>query len=394
MVATQQSEPQKPWQKGIDIETIKNCQRWFAKYNEFAKSPFTQWNNPKVADSLSKNRIVEILGRGNTTPVGVIDTHIAKTSTDIVMYFDVVIGRKLKGDRIINSIGLASESDTPYIVSQLNKFTEPTWLFIWEEDKTQRKIAKDAGFKKIGVKITSFSEMYGVYFKDAEGETRVHPVVEKAEFASMVQLKSLPDFSKQAAALADRIRSLEGEFANHYSKYNKSKAWGALAIHGYSDNISMIEKPSCMSESWQSEHENESFELQKTSLWKKLSPEIDQILSKFPTQSFDRIRLMRLQPGGGELSRHVDHVEGDSGITDGRVMRFHIPIITNPKVIFTMWNTDGEEVNQNLKQGETWLFDFRKPHKAVNGGDDIRIHLVIDVFMSEEWRQLIEKNLC
>jgi hypothetical protein len=387
-IATQQTEPQKPWQKGFDIAVINQFKQGFDQsYNKFARSPFTQWIGPKIADSLSKGRLTQV------SSTGFIDTHIAKTSTSIVMYFDVVLGKKLKGDRIVNAIA-ALESDIPAVVNSLKTFTEPTWLFIWEEDPVQKQIASEAGFKKIGVKITSFSEMYGVYFKDASWGIRVHPVVQKAELASMVQLKSLPDFSKEAIALGDRIRELESEFANHYSKYNKSKSWGALAIRGYSSNISMIEKPSCMSAAWQEEHKNENFVLQNTSLLKKLSPEINQILSKFPTQDFDRIRLMRLQPGGGELSRHVDHVEGDSGMSDGRVMRFHIPIITNPKVIFTMWNTNGEEVNQNMKQGETWLFDFRKPHKAVNGGDEIRIHLVIDVIMNAAWRNLIEHSLC
>lgn len=385
---------QKPWQKGVDISVLEEYKEHFKRYNTFARGPFTQWNGPKIADSFSKNRICDVVSIVAGQHRGVIDTHIAKTSTDVVMYFDVVIGRKLKGDRIINAIACNDEGQIDDIVDAINKFAEPTWLFIWEEDASQKKIAKKAGFKKIGVKITSFSEIYGVYFRDAEGQTRVHPKVEKAEVACMLQLKSLPDFSQLADRLATRIRALESNFANHYSKYNKSKAWGALAIRGYSSEPAMIEKPLCMSESWQKEHAAENFRLQDTELMKLLSPEIKQILDVLPTTNFDRIRLMRLQPGGGELSRHVDHVEGDSGITDGRVMRFHIPIITNPKVVFTMWNTDGKEEKQSMKQGETWMFDFRKPHMALNGGDDIRIHLVIDVIMDEAMRDLIENNLC
>jgi len=412
----QTPEQMKPWQKGFDIKEIEDYRSTFdCSYNKFARGPFSTWNNPKVADSLSKQRIVELcecyyenLGGGkngkllyceNVPCPGYIDTHIAKTSTDIVMYFDVVIGRKLRGDRIINAIaysqGVSEAPDIAAFISRINEWREPIWFYIWEEDPVQKEIALGAGFKKIGVKISSFSEVYGIYFRDGDNETptRKHPVVDQAELACMLQLKTLPDFKALAEAMGDRIRELDGEFANHYSKYNKSKAWGALSIRGYSSEITMIEKPSCMNEAWQKEHENDNLVLQDTELRKKF-PELEKILRDFPSTNFDRIRLMRLQPGGGELSRHVDHVEGDSGISDGRIMRFHIPIITNPKVLFTMWNTNGEKVEQTMKQGEAWLFDFRKPHMAVNGGDDIRIHLVIDVVMDEKFRKLIRENLC
>jgi len=36
-----------------------------------------------------------------------------------------------------------------------------------------------------------------------------------------------------------------------------------------------------------------------------------------------------------------------------------------------------------------WYLDIRKPHKAINGGDKARIHLVIDVRLTEELRKLI-----
>lgn len=390
----------KPWQKGFEINVIENYKQLFdVSYNQFAKGPFSVWNNPKIADSLSRGRIFTIFNQFKE-PIGHVDSHIAKTSTDVVMYFDVVIGRKLKGDRVINAISY--DNKTPidelklHFASYLNTLIEPTWLFIFEEDHVQKQIALHCGFEKVGVKISSFSEIYGVYFRqsrsDWEVTKRIHPKVDLVETSSMVLLNTFARFTDLTKSIADKIRQFESEFANHYSKYNKSKAWGALSIRGYSSDINMIEKPSCMSESWQKEHEHLNFKLQDTELRTKF-PEIEDILQYFPECQFDRIRFMKLQPGGGELSRHVDHVEGDSGMNDGQVMRFHVPIITNPNVIFTMWNTNGEKVEQNMKQGETWLFDFRKPHMAVNGGDDIRIHLVIDVIMNENVRNLIRKNL-
>ena len=42
-----------------------------------------------------------------------------------------------------------------------------------------------------------------------------------------------------------------------------------------------------------------------------------------------------------------------------------------------------------MKEAEAWYLDVRKPHRAVNGGDTHRIHLVIDVVSNEELRKLL-----
>ncbi len=42
-----------------------------------------------------------------------------------------------------------------------------------------------------------------------------------------------------------------------------------------------------------------------------------------------------------------------------------------------------------MKKGEGWFLDTRRPHTAINGGDDIRIHLVADVWANYEVRRLL-----
>ena len=42
-----------------------------------------------------------------------------------------------------------------------------------------------------------------------------------------------------------------------------------------------------------------------------------------------------------------------------------------------------------MKVGEAWYLDVRKPHRAINSGDEYRIHLVVDVESSEKLRSLI-----
>lgn len=80
-----------------------------------------------------------------------------------------------------------------------------------------------------------------------------------------------------------------------------------------------------------------------------------------------RSRLMGLAPGG-DVPQHVDtHYYWRTH------WRIHIPVITNPQVLFSC---GGETVHMDA--GECWLFDSFRWHKVVNGGTEQRIHLVLD----------------
>jgi hypothetical protein len=42
-----------------------------------------------------------------------------------------------------------------------------------------------------------------------------------------------------------------------------------------------------------------------------------------------------------------------------------------------------------MKKGECWFLDTRKPHKAINGGVEERIHLVVDIITEKELHDAI-----
>lgn len=384
--------PKKPWQKGFDLNLINEIKNSFSQYNSFAFSPFAQWNGPKIATSLSKDRLIHIPN------VGYIDTHVAKTNTNIVMYYDIVIGKRLKGDRIINAIGLNSEDCLDSMVTEIKNLVtgdpnQSTWAYIFEEDPTQRQIMKKSGFKKIGIKVTTFSEIYGIYFRDAVSSktTRKHPNIDPAEKLSLVKLKT-QDLTKLCESIAKKLDTFDLQYQNHYSKHNKGKAWSAISLRGFSSDPSFISKPVCMGEAWNKEHANESFNLQDTEMRKKF-PEVEKIIKLLGLGKQERIRFMRLAPGGGELTRHTDQVEPDAGVTDGTLMRIHLPIKTNPNVDFTVWDYRGKERLVNMKKGELWYLDIRKPHRAVNNGTEERIHLVIDIGASDELKLLLPEEV-
>ena len=87
--------------------------------------------------------------------------------------------------------------------------------------------------------------------------------------------------------------------------------------------------------------------------------------------------------------RHTDQVDPDAGVNDLKLMRFHFPIVTNKDVIFNQWDWHAELVESHMKVGECWYLDVRKPHRAVNGGTEMRTHLVVDVEANDDVRKLI-----
>ena len=107
-------------------------------------------------------------------------------------------------------------------------------------------------------------------------------------------------------------------------------------------------------------------------------PEIEVILKRLPGEP-QRIRLMKLKSGGGELRRHTDLVDPQQGLSDGKLARVHFPVVTNENVLFENWDWKGNHPEINMKVGEAWYLDVRKPHRAVNGGTEERIHIVIDL---------------
>ena len=91
-----------------------------------------------------------------------------------------------------------------------------------------------------------------------------------------------------------------------------------------------------------------------------------------------RSRLMKLA-AGAEVSLHVDF----NYHWYSRV-RIHIPVVTNPSVIFHC----GDE-RLHMDAGECWIFDSWRRHRVVNQGAEDRIHLVIDTSGSSRFWNMV-----
>jgi hypothetical protein len=98
----------------------------------------------------------------------------------------------------------------------------------------------------------------------------------------------------------------------------------------------------------------------------ELCPYIQEIMGEIGGV-WGRSRLMGLA-AGAEVPSHIDtHYYWRTHL------RLHIPVITNPAVLFTC---GGETVH--MEAGECWAFDSFRRHRVENKGTEQRIHLVLD----------------
>ncbi len=94
------------------------------------------------------------------------------------------------------------------------------------------------------------------------------------------------------------------------------------------------------------------------------------------------VRLLSLPPGG-VIRSHFDY---DTNLQYG-LIRLHVPIITHPDVEFFL-----DEERCRWPPGELWYGDFTRPHRVVNASPITRIHLVMDVEITDELLQLFPRD--
>jgi hypothetical protein len=107
--------------------------------------------------------------------------------------------------------------------------------------------------------------------------------------------------------------------------------------------------------------------------WLARTPYFSEIIASIPA-AVGGVRLMALGPGA---AIH-EHCDGKYGFACG-VLRLHIPIKTNPESVMVI---DGR--SRHWEAGRLWFGDFGRRHYAANGGDRVRVHLVIDCLVSRE----------
>jgi hypothetical protein len=116
-------------------------------------------------------------------------------------------------------------------------------------------------------------------------------------------------------------------------------------------------------------------------------PYISQVLSSFG-QAPSRSRLMRIGPGE-TLKAHQDrHPHWNNKV------RVHIPVFTDRQVQFHVWSEnaslrEADHATVHMPPGEAWIFNNWYFHAVSNPSSRARIHLAVDVEITESMRDLV-----
>lgn len=248
----------------------------------------------------------------------------------------------------------------------------------WVEHPAVVEAMVEAGLVWVGSKVKASSELVGIWQRGCEVSSIAEP--------DLWTIRQSPSLEFDPAELAAEITAAGIEWVDHYSSYNQRHSWTAISLRSFGGDQGFVEKPAEMSKGWKAEHPDAlDWPVLDTPLMDTL-PLCAGIVRGLG--QVERVRLMRLAPKDGELSRHADITDRDAGTADGRVMRLHFPIVTNDAVMFNSWSLLGEREEHHMAAGHAYYLDVRKPHAATNTGDTDRVHLVVDVLASEATRSL------
>ena len=120
-------------------------------------------------------------------------------------------------------------------------------------------------------------------------------------------------------------------------------------------------------------------------------PKLKKIIEDITTvEKCTWIVITRVEPKKGIIMRHYDigHDSWDyqtkNGLKLGQSLRVHFPLQVDNDCVFTQVGIDGIEEKYNLKVGEYYYMDKRKPHWVVNNSDNFRFHVIMDLVCEQK----------
>ncbi len=283
-----------------------------------------------------------------------------------------------------NDVGWDREAFARLILNAGLRAEESTTIWV-EEFVEYRDFLDEVQLTEVCVKVRGDSTEIGVYALNPPSAKVLCQT--KAVDQLTLERLDLEVPAEKITALVSAMKREGLDWADHYSHYNVAHTWKAVTLRGYGGRADFIAKPSEMSKKWKEENpEKLEWRIEDTPIRENF-PEAEPLVDLIPGVKH-RVRLMLLK-AGSELLRHSDITDPDAGTADGKLLRIHIPLVTNPECKVLQWRLDGSLKEENLKVGESWYLDTRKPHAVKNGGKADRVHLVMDVESSPELRRLL-----
>lgn len=383
----------KPWQHGYELDYLKTAALPFKK--RFKKYVYGAFGIPKerdVADALAKGRCA-ILDDGGEVAAMVSVLKTPGRHTDFTGHVVIIPKGALYISALAWTKGNASRA-RQLLQTYLGKHRD-VWYELHEEDQRAKDMALALGFQWVTTKVSAGSTITGLYRRDqraARGMGKPYQLG-PAELPGICCLQGNWLAEGERKRVLAEAKALADHWASHYSSYNKGGTWTAMALRGYDPaDPTFIIKPAEMSKKWKAENPERLKAKAELTTAAPLAPATMALLKSLPVQRFDRVRFMKLAPGGGELTRHADITDRDAGVSDNKVTRLHIPLKTNALCEFQSWDARGQLRTLCMSRDGLYYLDQRKPHACCNKGDNERIHLVVDAYGTKELRQLIAKG--
>jgi hypothetical protein len=379
------------WAKGYELADLRRIAALFqAHEGPHPLGAFSRAKENAVAEWLASGQL-DVVRDPSGEPIAAFMVSRSKSRRKIEDFSGRELGTVEPRSPLVQRVAWLGEAGRAAIEEGLRAALDApdAWWELWQESAEERALATSLGFRWAGTKIRASSELRGLWRRRPAGSFPLGEDLRVADRAHLCAL-AIPPMLAEADALRRAVAERVSSWADHYSTYNLRHSWTAMALRGFSpSDPAFIVKPSEMSKAWKAEHpEALSWRLGDTALRAEL-PEAEPLIAAIPGKK-ERIRLMRLASGGGELARHSDIVDPDAGTRPGKLLRIHWPIQTSAAVVFDGWTEDGRKIARHFELGRAWYLDTRKPHTAANRGAVDRIHLVLDVESCPELLALLQ----
>lgn len=379
------------WAQGHDLAFLQEAARIFKEeLGPFCHGAFGLPKENAIAQAMSDSELLwtrEKCRKGE--PLGACALAHRASSSRVHEGFDGRQARIMAADIHIRAIA-GSESGKLRLLERLLTL-EPAalWLEGHLENAPLREMMERLGFQLQLIKVAASSDLKGLWLRAkgrADAPRGAGPIA-KADIPALSILQE--DFISEEER-AEMLQEAEAaSWADHYSGYNKRHSWSAFALRGFdARDPSFIEKPAEMSKAWKVANPERLAAPCGDTIAAQLFPCAMRVAGRIPGHK-QRVRLMRLAPEGGELTRHADITDPEAGTGPGKLCRLHIPLITSPDCHFRGWGLDGQMHEANFPERSLCYLDTRKPHAARNNGQRERIHLVVDAFASGALRAMI-----
>ena len=387
----------KDWQLGYELEELRSLAAPFKeRYGSFVFGAFALPKERDLALALKEGRLLR-LSDGALA--------LARQLKVAAAHRDFT-GRVIKahaGDWMVSDFCPSADPDLSLTLLEAELRQRGgdalIWLEMFREDEPLLLALAARNFFSIATKIAASSEIKGLYLRCQPWQTRqrfarVPLPLDDEEYLTLNKVETAFLDAAELAQVDGELAAWEWErgtqrWAQHYSSYNKRGSWTAFCLRGFFPDPLQVMKPAEMSKAWKAEHPEL---LQAPVVWTEAAEAFKitrELLGLRIPGEFQRVRFMRLASGDGELTRHADITDRDAGVADGKIARLHLPIRSHPDVQFSAWAATGYRIDVNMRPGDLWYLDQRKPHTVKNASPVERVHLVIDVLSSAALRRML-----